>query len=227
MSDRASPAKPDRGDTLPALSVRQPFVELILRGVKDVENRSFKTNQRGLLLLHASATLEPLNWEDVGETDQDLDPANLAFGALVGAVNVVDCTRERRSSWHEDDAWGWYLGNPVRFAEPIPYKGAAGIFRVPKALVDAALARATTGLPGPALPVPERWVCATSLLPDGDDMAILDFGRPPSLPPAGSALRVIARQAGQLATGSATLRKVETFDLTPPARPFLRLCDRL
>src|SRR5687767_9624159 len=41
---------------LMCLSVRQPWAELIVAGRKRVENRTWKTNHRGLLGIHASAT---------------------------------------------------------------------------------------------------------------------------------------------------------------------------
>lgn len=37
-----------------ALSIRQPWATLILRGGKDIENRVWRTKQRGTVLIHAS-----------------------------------------------------------------------------------------------------------------------------------------------------------------------------
>ena len=42
------------------LSVRQPYANLIVKGYKDVENRSRRTNYRGLLLIHASAKVHDI-----------------------------------------------------------------------------------------------------------------------------------------------------------------------
>ena len=42
------------------LSIRQPFASLICRGIKTIENRSWKTNYRGKLLIHASG--KPIAW---------------------------------------------------------------------------------------------------------------------------------------------------------------------
>ena len=39
-----------------ALSIRQPFAEMILRGKKKIEVRSFPTNVRGPMYLYASLT---------------------------------------------------------------------------------------------------------------------------------------------------------------------------
>ena len=42
------------------LSVRQPWANLIVRGIKDIENRSWKTNFRGRILIHAPNKSEPI-----------------------------------------------------------------------------------------------------------------------------------------------------------------------
>ena len=42
------------------LSIRQPFASLICRGIKTIENRSWDTNYRGKLIIHASG--KPLAW---------------------------------------------------------------------------------------------------------------------------------------------------------------------
>jgi hypothetical protein len=42
------------------LSIKQPFAELICRGIKTIENRSWDTKYRGKLLIHASS--RPLAW---------------------------------------------------------------------------------------------------------------------------------------------------------------------
>lgn len=41
------------------LSIKQPYATLIAEGIKNIENRSFKTNFRGTFLIHASA-----QWHD-------------------------------------------------------------------------------------------------------------------------------------------------------------------
>lgn len=38
-----------------ALSIKQPFAALIVHGIKDIENRTWKTNYRGKIYIHASA----------------------------------------------------------------------------------------------------------------------------------------------------------------------------
>lgn len=117
---------------LRALSIRQPWAELILRGEKDVENRSRPTKHRGPLVVHASGTP---NKEAMAEYGFDALP----MGCLVGIVDVVDCSEEVASPWHEEGYQGWYLANPRRFARPVPWKGSLGFFNVPRRVVREAL----------------------------------------------------------------------------------------
>jgi hypothetical protein len=117
--------------TLRALSVQQPWVELILRGEKNLEYRSRRMREMGPLLLHASGTLKLENFDG-----QDADPDTLPYRALVGIVDVVGVQEV------EPGLYAWQLAHPRRFAQPLPYSGAAGIFRVPVPEVRAALKKA-------------------------------------------------------------------------------------
>ena len=59
---RTEEARPVKYKTL---SVRQPYATLICAGVKTVENRTWKTDYRGRLLIHASGdnhAFPDLNW---------------------------------------------------------------------------------------------------------------------------------------------------------------------
>lgn len=48
------------------LSVRQPYASLLVGGIKDVENRSRRTNFRGTVLIHASAKMHDIVGELLG-----------------------------------------------------------------------------------------------------------------------------------------------------------------
>jgi hypothetical protein len=49
----------------------------------------------------------------------------MAFGAIVGLVDLYDCT-------NEDDEWFWHLRNVRRLLSPISWRGQRGLFDVPK-----------------------------------------------------------------------------------------------
>lgn len=101
---------------LRCLSIRQPFVERILTGEKRAEYRSWSTNHRGPLLIHASkSTAEPGH-------------KGLPLGCIVGLVEVTHV-------FCRGDYYAWILKNPVRFKTPVPFTGKVGLFLVPWSLV--------------------------------------------------------------------------------------------
>lgn len=91
-------------EQLKALSVRQPWAELIMRGEKAAEYRSQPTKVRGRVYIYASlAKPEP--------GDESLD-SKLPRGVIVGTVEVTGCEGG-------DDKYEWLLENPQRLPEPI------------------------------------------------------------------------------------------------------------
>ena len=118
-----------------AITIRQPWAELIVRGDKDVENRRWRTNHRGPLLIHAGGSVNRGSFAKHGV------PEDAERSAIIGIVEVVDCTQERTSSWHEEGSWGWYLKRARRFRKPIPMKGRRGLFEVPDRKVAAQVGR--------------------------------------------------------------------------------------
>ncbi len=70
-----------------ALTICQPYAELIRLGEKRVENRTWPTSYRGRLAIHAgkgTSYLEP--------GDRQRYPG-MAFGAVVAVANLVGCVR--------------------------------------------------------------------------------------------------------------------------------------
>jgi len=126
------------------LSVRQPYANLIVKGYKDVENRSRRTNYRGLLLIHASAKVHDIvpyvrnqtrgvftgiYQKILAEADLcDMQP-DLNYSAIVGCVKLVDCENEHPSEWAEKGMWHWVCENQIWFKKPIVnVKGQLGIW---------------------------------------------------------------------------------------------------
>lgn len=90
-----------------ALSIRQPYVELILRGVKTKEYRSRRTHVRERVWIYASKIPGDLEYgRQFGVCVEELPT-----GLLVGTVEIVDCTRE-------SSGFAWHLHAPRRLARP-------------------------------------------------------------------------------------------------------------
>ncbi|HEV8062931.1 MAG TPA: ASCH domain-containing protein [Gemmataceae bacterium] len=87
-----------------ALSIRQPFAELILRGVKTIEYRSLRTNRRERVYIYASRIPgdDAASWAQV-----EREPGELPTGVLVGTVEIVGCDG-RPGNFH------WKLAKPER-----------------------------------------------------------------------------------------------------------------
>lgn len=121
--------------SIPALSVRQPWAELIVSGRKRMEIRPWITSYRGPLWIHASQTMD----EDAAER---FDIAAVPRGSFVGGVIVEACVSVAGSRWARtqdyhlsgrdppryDDVWGWILRDPVRFTEAIKGRGKLRLF---------------------------------------------------------------------------------------------------
>jgi hypothetical protein len=111
-----------------AITVKQPWALLICEGVKDIENRTWKTNFRGRMMIHASARPVPIKLEIEGEatvaeikmfTTLNYAEENNLFGCIIGSVEIVDCVRNHPSVWAEKDVWNWVLAKPFLFKKPI------------------------------------------------------------------------------------------------------------
>lgn len=114
------------------LSVRQPWASLIVHGPKRVENRTWRTDYRGPLLIHAAKSRKSL-WPGA-DSIEGLPP--LAFGAIIGLVDLVDCIpveRMRRiapADHFVEGPWCWRVANP-RPIELAPCQGTLGLFDLP------------------------------------------------------------------------------------------------
>lgn len=120
-----------------ALSVKQPWGELIASGIKDIENRTWKTKFRGRIYIHVGLSKKHM----VYFTDEQLALAStvlknaksgkMSFGAIIGEVDIVDCVLNHKSVWAEHVEmpagtymgekliYNWVLENPVLYEKPI------------------------------------------------------------------------------------------------------------
>ena len=110
-----------------ALTIRQPWSSLIVAGIKDVENRSWRTNHRGPLLIHAGTGRDPVEGWRVKEVAR---LADIPRGTLIGLVDVVGCVNDSPSRWARPAQWHWELANARPLRRPIPLRGRLGLFDV-------------------------------------------------------------------------------------------------
>lgn len=127
-----------------ALSLRQPYAWLVVNGWKLVENRTWKTNHRGPLLIHASQKIDLEAMEDLSSYLRSMGeepPASLHWtGGIVGMVDLVDCQTGPDRLNHDQlqdytpGCIAWVLDNAIA-CELIPYSGKLHLFDVPDELI--------------------------------------------------------------------------------------------
>lgn len=116
-----------------ALSIRQPWAWLIIKGHKDIENRSWPTAFRGRVLVHAAKGMTTSEYVDAdffvcGGGIKLPRPRDLFRGGIIGMVDVVDCVTKSDSPWFFGK-YGFVLQNPT----PLPFlelRGQLGFFDV-------------------------------------------------------------------------------------------------
>lgn len=86
-----------------AISIRQPWAWLILNAGKDIENRTWRTNYRGFVLIHASAKVDAGAYELFRERSwKELPPIKeIHTGGIVGMAEIVGCVNHSISQWFQ------------------------------------------------------------------------------------------------------------------------------
>jgi len=117
------------------LSIRQPWASLIVDGHKDIENRTWRSHYRGLVLIHAAKRAQSKGARAfVEKTFGIVPPLDLPRGGIVGMATLVDCFEIHSSRWFEGP-YGWKFTNP----QPLPFipeKGMLSFFRPSVALLE-------------------------------------------------------------------------------------------
>lgn len=137
-----------------ALTICQPYAELIARGEKRVENRTVNYAHRGPLLIHAGVSQKFLRLNERGTVDvTGVAKAEMDFGVIIGVCDVIDCVRplryitepyqrrvpvfsaavNRKYPWlsshpHAEGPYCLILENMRRFETPIQARGMLGLW---------------------------------------------------------------------------------------------------
>jgi hypothetical protein len=129
------------------LSLVQPWATFVVHGLKLRERRRWKTRHRGPTWIHASTTFP----EAVREACRE-EPfrsllarcgiwrtTDLALGAIVGRVRLIDCEPTSSVEWDEmgdfrPGRWTWRFAEAEALAAPVPCSGQVGVFVLARAL---------------------------------------------------------------------------------------------
>lgn len=146
---------------LPAITVRPPWSWAICHG-KNVENRVWQRSYRGPLAIHAGkgwdedgedSLLVQRAWLDAGRELRTLMPkrAGIPMGAVVAVADLVGICSDVAASWATFRCgcgpWAaagqfhWKLADVRPLAEPVPCRGALGLWTLPDEVEAAVVAQ--------------------------------------------------------------------------------------
>jgi hypothetical protein len=125
------------------LTVLQPWATLIAIGAKRIETRSWPTNYRGPLAIHAGKNKQYFNELGLniayGE-EGVLFVTGLPYGCIVATCELAGCqlversdiyllgNQEKRFGDYSIGRYMWFLDDVKILPEPIPAKGAMGLW---------------------------------------------------------------------------------------------------
>lgn len=128
-----------------ALSLREPWATLILLGRKRIETRSWRTNYRGPLLLHASAAKINKNDPHIQKLLALVHGAPMQYGHIVCRCVLAGCVPmdgpflremernpvERLCGEYAPGRFAWLLEGIEPLERPVPAKGMLGLWEPP------------------------------------------------------------------------------------------------
>lgn len=113
------------------ITIKNPFSNLICKGIKDIENRTWKTKYRGKILIHSAKTsnknfrcmnliFTPEQWNSLSVKEQRIMVCGIFdSSAIIGEAEIVDCITDSNSIWALQNNYHWVLKNAVMYEKPI------------------------------------------------------------------------------------------------------------
>ena len=120
-----------------ALTIKEPWASLIINGYKEYEFRSWKTNYRGKILIHAGMSID----KDMISRFKDYDLKYMC-GCIIGEADLVDCILVDKKFNDElrkidpivyeksnhIETYAWKLENIKKYKNVVYTKGKLGLW---------------------------------------------------------------------------------------------------
>ena len=148
-----------------ALTIQQPWAWAIANAGKDIENRTWPPPRKFIgstIAIHAGKTFDRDSANAVRAIREAIlrdsdkysiterfalihvagqvpdSPSECAMGAIVAIATIVGVSYRSSSPWFAGP-YGWLLDNIKRLDEPVPCRGAHGIWTVPEPVAEQVL----------------------------------------------------------------------------------------
>ena len=124
------------------LTIREPWVTLIKSDKKHIETRTWKTNYRGIIYIHAGGARVNKKDSMIRKALTLIAPTKFTYGHIVLKCNLVDCIRmdkkfvdkikqnkeEYMCGMYKEGYYAWILKDIEVLSNPIKAKGQLGIW---------------------------------------------------------------------------------------------------
>jgi len=124
------------------ISIIEPWATLIKEGKKCIETRSWKTNYRGEIYIHASAKKISKTSPEIQNLLRLIPNATMSYGSIICKANLVDCKymnnefiesikanqQEYICGIYNMGRYAWILRDIKVLDDPIQVKGHLGIW---------------------------------------------------------------------------------------------------
>ncbi len=118
------------------LTIKEPWASLIINGYKKYEFRSWKTNYRGKILIHAGKSIDKDMLFIANKYNIKINP-----GKILGEVEITDCIKvdedfnkkikqENTLVYHSNytDKYAWKIENIKKYDTLVEVKGKLGLW---------------------------------------------------------------------------------------------------
>ena len=134
------------------ITLWQPWASAVALAVKKIETRTWLTQYRGPLAIHAARDAAPQQARFYALHEKTLRRAGLdverplplgeiiavvELGAIVGSDLCRPSTMEFPWGDYSPGRWCWLLKAPAILETPIPFRGSQTFFTVPDELIDS------------------------------------------------------------------------------------------
>lgn len=124
------------------LSLLEPWASLIKEQIKYIETRSWKTNYRGQIYIHASLKKVSKNEERINTLVSFLKEKEFKYGYIIAEATLVDCVymdeeflnkiKKNKTEYlcgeYKLGRYAWLLKDIKPLEQPIKAKGSLGLW---------------------------------------------------------------------------------------------------
>lgn len=147
----------EREDDMKVISLHQPWATLMAYDLKKIETRSWGTNYRGPIAIHATKKQPYFINNTIRQTLDylNLNMENLPLGAIIAVREEFDCIKIQREiehvglPGHELDhgkferyfgdytigRFAWFTRDIKKLKKPIPARGYQGLWTIPDEVI--------------------------------------------------------------------------------------------